>query len=479
VAGSTQYTSTRILAAEQRVLDAAALTDGLALAPAAVDIALAETDATGTALDAGQKAMVRTVATDRRRVQLVLAPAGAGKTTALKVLADLWAAGGGHILGLAPSAAAAAQLAEATGITADTLARLTWALDHHSPLPGWADRIGPSTLLLIDEAGMADTPNLDTAIGHTLRRGGRVCLVADDQQLAAIGAGGILTDLQRTCAAVRLTQLHRFSDPDEAAATLLVRNGDPGAVDFYTDRDRIKIADPDGLPDRLLAAWRHDQRQGLDSLMLAPSRREVADLNQRARASRLAGRQPMREVGLTDGNRASVGDLVVTRRNDRRLITGRDWVRNGDRWTITALTPDGGIRAVHRRTGRPVTLPGTYVREAVELGYATTIHTAQGITADTTHSLVDELMTREQLYTTVSRGRTANHLYIAVGDGEPHHILQADPQEQTATDILQQVLSRSSLAASATTVRRQEQTAADLRRRRHPPSPVPRPELRT
>ena len=117
------------------------------------------------------------------------------------------------------------------------------------------------------------------------------------------------------------------------------------------------------------------------------------------------------EIDLADGNRASVGDLIITRRNDRRLTTGRDWVRNGDRWTITALDPDGGIHAIHRRTGKSVTLPAGYVREAVELGYATTIHTAQGVTADTTHGLVDELMTREQLYTMVSRGRTANHLY--------------------------------------------------------------------
>ena len=108
VAGSDQYTSTRILAAEQRVLDAAALTDGQALQPAAVDLGLAEAAADGTVLDAGQQQMVRTLATDRRRVQLVIAPAGAGKTTALKVLADTWTAGGGHILGLAPSAAAAA-----------------------------------------------------------------------------------------------------------------------------------------------------------------------------------------------------------------------------------------------------------------------------------------------------------------------------------------------------------------------------------
>src|SRR5829696_4034417 len=212
-------------------MDAAALTDGQALEVAAVDLRMGEAEARGTALDAGQKQMVRTVATDRRRVQLVLAPAGAGKTTALKVLADLWTAGGGHILGLAPSAAAAAQLAEATGITADTLARLTWALDHHQPLPDWAGRIVPKTLLLIDEAGMADTLTLDTAIRYTLHHGGRVCLVGDDQQLAAIGAGGILTDLQRTYGAVQLTQLHRFADPNEAAATLQVRSGDPAAVD--------------------------------------------------------------------------------------------------------------------------------------------------------------------------------------------------------------------------------------------------------
>jgi hypothetical protein len=69
-------------------------------------------------------------------------------------------------------------------------------------------------------------------------------------------------------------------------------------------------------------------------------------------------------------------------------------------------------------------------------------------------------MTREQLYTTVSRGRTANHLYIAIGDSEPHRILLTDTQEPTATDILQRVLSRTSLPVSATTVRVRHERAA-------------------
>ncbi len=289
VAGSDQYTSTRILAAEQHLLAAAGRTDGRMLNPVAVDLGLREATAGGTTLDAGQTSMVQTLATDRRQVQLVIAPAGAGKTTALKVLADTWTGGGGDILGLAPSATAAAQLAEATGITADTLHRLTWAIQHGHPLPEWADRIGPKTLLLIDEAGMADTLTLDTAVTHVVQRGGRVCLVGDDQQLGAVGAGGIPADLDAAHGAVRLTQLHRFTDPDEAAATLHIRDGAPDAVDFYTARDRIRIGDPDGLPDRILAAWRHDHDQGLDSLMLAPSRRQVAELNHQARAARLAG----------------------------------------------------------------------------------------------------------------------------------------------------------------------------------------------
>ncbi len=461
VAGSAQYTSARILAAEQRLLAAADRMDGRALDPGAVDLGLTEAAAGGTTLDAGQVAMVRSLATDRRRVQLVIAPAGAGKTTALKVLAHTWTAGGGRVLGLTPSAAAAAQLAEATGIQADTLHRLTFALDRQLPLPEWADRIGAKTLLLIDEAGMADTPTLDTAIAHVVGRGGRVCLVGDDRQLGAVGAGGILTNLEAEHGAIRLTQLHRFTDPDEAAATLQVRAGDPDAVNFYTDRDRVKIADPAGLPDRLLAAWRHDQHHGLDSLMLAPTRRQVADLNQRARTARLGDQTPALQVELADGNRASAGDLIITRRNDRRLAAGTGWVRNGDRWTVTGLTAEGSLHAVHRRTGRPVTLPGAYVRESVELGYATTIHAAQGVTADTTHSLVDELMTREQLYTMVSRGRTANHLYVAVGgDGDPHQILQTDTQEPTAADVLQRVLSRTNLLVSATTVRTQHERAA-------------------
>ena len=155
VAGAALYTSQRILDAEQR-LTAAARRGGASVERTAVDLACSKWRRTGGALDAGQASLVWQMSTSGARLQLAIAPAGAGKTTAMRALALAWNQDGGQVIGLAPSAAAAAVLGEQTGIRTDTLAKLTW-----SPGPrrtaDWAAAIGPSTLLIIDEAGMADT----------------------------------------------------------------------------------------------------------------------------------------------------------------------------------------------------------------------------------------------------------------------------------------------------------------------------------
>ena len=156
VAGGDLYTSQRILDAEQRLVTTAGRRDGSAVDQAAVDLALLEMAANGTALDAGQAALVRQMCTSGARLQLAIAPAGAGKTTAMRALTLAWTQDGGQVVGLAPSAAAAAVLGEQTEIRTDTLAKLTWSLDH-GDLPDWAAAVGPSTLVIIDEAGMADT----------------------------------------------------------------------------------------------------------------------------------------------------------------------------------------------------------------------------------------------------------------------------------------------------------------------------------
>src|SRR5674476_1387910 len=264
----------------------AGLRDGHAVTESAVDMALLESAANGITLNAGQAALVRTMATSGACLQLAIAPAGAGKTTAMRALAGAWTEGGGTVVGLAPSAAAAAALREQIGASTDTLAKLTWSLGQ-GDLPGWAQQIGPSSLVVIDEAGMADTLSLDAAVEFVVGRGGSVRLIGDDQQLAAIGAGGVLRDIQATHGAARLAELLRFADPAEGAASLALREGQTEALGFYLDAGRVNVGDLATLTEDVFTAWQADRGRGLDSIMLAPTRELVSELNQRARAHRL------------------------------------------------------------------------------------------------------------------------------------------------------------------------------------------------
>ena len=347
-----------------------------------------ELAANGTALDAGQAVLVATCVPPARGCSSRSHPAGAGKTTAMRALTLAWTQDGGQVIGLAPSAAAAVVLAEQSGIPADTLAKLTWSINHND-LPVWAARIGPSTLVIIDEAGMADTLSLDTAVQFAIGRGASVRLIGDDQQLAAIGAGGVLRDIRQACGAVELTELHRFTDPAEAAATISLREGDHTGLNYYLDHGRVHVGDLAKATEDAFNAWASDRAAGLDAIMLAPTRELVAELNRRARDQRIGTAPIGRETLLADRNHASVGDVIITRTNKRQLrLSATDWVKNGDRWTITHVGRHGELTVRHNGSRLAVRLPADYVATSTGLGYATTIHGAQGISVDTAHGIL-------------------------------------------------------------------------------------------
>jgi hypothetical protein len=454
IAGADLYTSRRILDAEQRLVATAGRRDGPVVDESAVDLALLQLAANTTVLDPGQAWLVRQMCTSGARLQLAIAPAGAGKTTAMRALTLAWTQDGGQVLGLTPSAAAAAVFGEQTGIRADTLAKLTWSL-RHGDLPDWAAAVGPSTLVIIDEAGLADTLSLDTAVQFAIGRGASVRLIGDDQQLAAIGAGGVLRDIKHTHGALHLTELHRFTNPVEAAASLALREGKPAALNFYLDHGRGHVGDIATTTQDAFTAWVSDRAVGLDAIMVAPTRELVAALDRRAREHRLDHCVATAEVPLNDRNWASVGDVIITRSNDRRLRLGaNDWVKNGDRWTITHVTKHGDLTVRHMRSQLTVRLPRDYVRASTGLGYAATIHAAQGVTADTMHGLLTGQESRQQLYTMLTRGRHGNHLYLqVVGDGDPHTLIRPETvAPHTPTETLQQILGRDEAPVSASTL---------------------------
>ncbi|MCU1678887.1 MAG: conjugal transfer protein, partial [Frankiales bacterium] len=449
---SAVFTSSELLDAEARLLDRAANEKGPQVALATLRSASRTQLPGGGILAEGQLGALERIAGSGRVIDVLVGPAGAGKTTAMHTLRLAWEAahGAGSVVGLAPSAVAAQVLGEDLGITTENLAK--WWQNH---LVSGAT-FSPGQLVIIDEASLAGTLSLDRVTALAASAGAKVLLVGDYAQLQSVDAGGAFSLLVHSRADVpELVDVHRFTEEWEKTASLGLRQGDPKSVDQYIRHDRIREGSTEAMADTAYEAWRRDTRAGIRTVLISDSNEAVASLNTRARTELiLEGRvDALREVALHDGTRAAVGDTIITRRNDRRLRAAKSWVRNGDRWTVTGLRRNGSaeVRRHGRRWGSAALLPAEYMNRHVELGYAVTSHRAQGITTDTAHVVVASSTTRENFYVAMTRGREANTAYVAIDQPDAAHVgpRPGNDPDSIARSILYGVLQHVGAESSA------------------------------
>jgi conjugative relaxase-like TrwC/TraI family protein len=457
---ATRYTSVALLAAEDRLLDLARTPTGPALEAKVLVGVAAGRDERGRVLSADQQSVVERIATSGRTLDLLVGPAGAGKTLALGALRRAWerSYGPGSVIGLAPSAAAAEVLAGEIGIPTENTAK--WVHEHTHDR--W--NLVAGQLVIVDEASLAGTATLQLLATHAAQAGAKVLLAGDWAQLAAIDAGGAFGMLVRdrnnqpdSDPAPELADVRRFQSEWEKAASLRLRQGDTDVIDLYDQHGRIVGGEHDQILDAAYHAWQADTAAGRASILIAETSETVTALNNRARTDRvLAGQVSLDGAGLHDGTVAGQGESIVTRQNDRRLSTGKGWVKNGDEWTVLHAHADGSLtvrrQGARGRRGR-VTLPAGYVAEHVELGYAITAHRAQGATVDTAHLLVhSSSMTREAFYVAMTRGRQSNVAYVATDEAhlEDHqHTPGFQAGHLTARSILDGVLQHEGAERSA------------------------------
>jgi conjugative relaxase-like TrwC/TraI family protein len=443
------FTSEEILAAEDRLL-----ARGDDRSSPVVDLdtieEVSEKAILGHQLSDEQIATLAAVAVSGRQVDLLIGPAGAGKTTAMRALHKAWTGvhGKDSVVGLAPSAAAADVLAQDLNVACDNTAK--WLHEHDR---GRAE-FRKGQLVIIDEATLAGTLNLDRITCLASDAGAKVLLVGDWAQLQSVDAGGafpLLADARNDTP--ELTEVHRFANEWEKSASIDLRLGRTKVISTYFRHQRIKDGAHDEMVDAAYLAWRADLREGRSSLLVTESTDAMVQLNERARAERLRDgeTEASREVELHDGTRASVGDLIVTRQNHRRIRALRGgWVKNGDRWRVTDVSPDGSVVAerLGMKIGASVVLPAEYVAEHVDLGYAVTAHRAQGMTVDTAHVVVTGSTTRENFYVAMTRGRQSNRAYVALDRPDEAHVAPT-PEEVTAKSVLFGVLKHSGVELSA------------------------------
>jgi conjugative relaxase-like TrwC/TraI family protein len=380
--------------------------------------------ATGDALDAAfdrrptlsdeQRAMVARLVTSGAGVDVVVGKAGAGKTFALDAARDAWESSGLTVIGAALAARAALELQHGSGIASMTVTRLIGQIDRHGGLP-------PGCVVVVDEAGMVGTRDLNRLVQAVADAGGKLVAVGDPHQLPEIDAGGIFRALIDRLGAVELVDNRRQIHPWERIALDELRDGDVSAAVAALDiGGSIVVADTaEQTRELLVAAWWADRQEWEaippDSpdkkylpLMRAYRRVDVADLNARGRAYLAAnGRLTGPEVVTADGHRFAVGDSVMLLKN--RYKYG---LLNGDCGDVIALDPDQRRLVVQLDRG-PVTVPAWYLDDGhVTYGYARTTHKGQGETGSRTRKLDSDQTFREAAYTGLSRGRERNVLYV-------------------------------------------------------------------
>ncbi|OIQ94690.1 multifunctional conjugation protein TraI [mine drainage metagenome] len=518
-----KYTDLRVLDAETRLI-AATKTTG---APVARRTAAHEVTCSPVTVAHGrgqvllatdQADAVTAIATSGRRVDVLVGPAGTGKTTTLLALRRTWEKthGPGSVIGLAPSATAAGELADALGVTCENTAK--WIYESAGPgnvqraalideLTAMATGLHPRTgaaqgahiatavtalpaqtrtwtlhsgqLLIIDEASLAGTFTLDTLVAQATDADAKVLLVGDHAQLSAVDAGGAFGLLAEHGHPTMLTSLWRFTHRWEAHTTRLLRVGNPHALDAYAEHDRISTGPSEAMLEDAYTSWQTSEADGHTAILLAPDSHAVQALNTRAHTDRVtdhlvAPTGVTTEAGVTIG----AGDRIITRRNARHLhVAGGGYVRNGDLWDVTLTHPDGSLTATQTTrnpnradldgagadTARVVHLTSTYVAEHVDLGYATTTHRAQGITVDHAHVLAAPRMTRENLYVAMTRGRAVNHVYVATDLLDPMCDDLPDPHGAPAgRDVLERILATpgAELSATQTTARNLDEASS-------------------
>ena len=408
---SPHYTSPAVLAEEERILTWAldAQLDDPAPSATVEVVGLDVLQADAAAAVAGHDRLV-----------VAVGPAGTGKTTMLAAAVDDLARHGRIVFGVAPTAKAAHVLAE-TGMATDTVAKLLHEWTRGDRLPEHRYRLPTATTVVVDEASMLGTSSLHQLIRLADHLDWRLVLVGDHRQLQAVGRGGLFAEL---CAASRsheLVRIHRFTQPWEAAASLELHAGRPEALDLYERHGRIRSGSFDDHLSGIAADWSALTAAGRTVAVTASSNQHVDALNNTIQQARLGRGEldPATGVPTAGDERAHVGEIIVTRRNDRRLITSSgESVHNRDTWTVAATHPDRSLTVTGPRRGT-VTLPAEYVAEHVRLGYAATEHGHQGDTVDVAIALTSAATTHRGLYVAATRGRDDNRIHVITDTSDP------------------------------------------------------------
>ena len=399
-------------------------------------------------LSADQARAIGDIAASPHLVQPLQAPAGAGKTHSLKALHAAAHRANKEVLVLAPTGKAVDEaMRDQAGDRGLTVAKALQLVEDNQL------DVDRRTVVVVDEASMVGTPELKKLLSAAVAGRAKMVLVGDAYQLSPVKArGGMFEDLcQELPWSQRLSEVWRMRSAEERDMSLALRSGHGNrlrkAVGWYRNHDRLHTGDPIAMADDATKAYIAARAHGKDAAIIC-DRWEIADaINRRLHGTYTDDASPGVRVARDQDVRT--GDIIISRNNDATLTVEPgthhrrgdriDQVRNGHRWRVVGVDATQGRIAAERLTDAArVIFGGDYLREHITLGYATTLHAAQGITVgnSTTRgacfTVLSDKASRAMAYVGMTRGKDENHAYIyqpITGEADHEHTRLASGAE--------------------------------------------------
>ncbi len=409
--GEDRFTTRQMIETEQRLHRAADLMAARKrheVGDRDREAALARAEARGLVLS-GEQADALAHVTDGRDLGIVVGYAGTGKSAMLGVAREAWEAAGYEVRGVALSGIAAENLESGSGISSRTIA----SLEH-----GWGqgrDVLTARDVLVIDEAGMVGTRQLERVLSHAAEAGAKVVLIGDPQQLQSIEAGAAFRSIHQRHGGAEIGEVRRQREDWQRDATRDLATGRTAdALHAYDKHGMVHAAATrQQARDDLIDCWDRDRQAapGRSRIILTHTNDEVRALNEAARARMRDAGNLGDEVRLVveRGERSfASGDRVMFLQNERGL-----GVKNGTLGAIEQVSTQS--MSVRTDDGRSVRFDlKDYDR--IDHGYAATIHKAQGMTVDRTHVLATPGLDAHGAYVALSRHRDGMELHYGHDD---------------------------------------------------------------
>jgi Ti-type conjugative transfer relaxase TraA len=431
--GQDRFTSREMIAVEERLHRAAermGTRERHRISERSVSRALERGQSEGLVLSREQRTAFAHV-TEARDLGIVVGYAGAGKSALLGVAREAWEDSGLRVNGIALSGIAAENLEAGSGIASRTIA----GLEHQ-----WAqgrEILSAKDVLVIDEAGMIGSRQLERVLSEAEGRGAKVVLVGDPEQLQAIEAGAAFRSITERNPHVEIKEVRRQRDGWQQSATRELATGrTEQALDAYRDHGMVHAAESrDQARSDLIEGWERDHSHTPDKtrIILTHTNDEVRALNELAR-EKLKTRGELGEDVKIHTERGArdfaTGDRVMFLKNERGL-----GIKNGSLGIVETVSPKH--MDVRLDSGRIV---GFDLKDYAHLdhGYAATIHKAQGVTVDRVHVLATPGLDRHAAYVALSRHREAVALHYGrddfADDARLARVLSRDRAKDMASD---------------------------------------------